>query len=159
MAGVLPVSFVLGKKPQGLGYTILEACRENPYYEVGESLRGHEFHYSKAVLEYSDKAKTVFKVLRGRGLDGRRDGLCRKNLLAMYTHVHAGGNRRWAKNFVARAEQYRKSKDPGPGSGEHDYANGIDKIRNPNFDAFVKSPTPSLRGAKRRGNLIGFLDE
>ncbi len=91
MVGVLPVNFVLEKKPQGHGYTVLEATRENPYYQVGETLKGHEFHYSKAVMEDTERSKAVFKVLRGWGLDGERDGLCHKNLLALYTHLHAGG--------------------------------------------------------------------
>jgi cobyrinic acid a,c-diamide synthase len=110
MAGVLPVSFVLEKKPQGHGYTVLEVLRQNPYYEVGETIRGHEFHYSKAVMEDSEKTRAVFKVLRGWGLDGESDGLCRKNLLAMYTHLHAGGNRIWAKSFVRQALLYGKKK-------------------------------------------------
>jgi len=110
MAGVLPVSFVLEKKPQGHGYTVLEVLRQNPYYEVGETLRGHEFHYSKAVMEDSEKAKAVFKVLRGWGLDGEKDGLCRKDLLAMYTHIHAGGNRTWAKSLIGRASRYGRKK-------------------------------------------------
>jgi cobyrinic acid a,c-diamide synthase len=110
MAGVLPVSFVLEKKPQGHGYTVLEVLRQNPYYEVGETLRGHEFHYSKAVMEDSEKAKAVFKVLRGWGLDGERDGLCRKDLLAMYTHIHAGGHRTWAKSLIGRASRYGRKK-------------------------------------------------
>lgn len=111
MADVLPVSFVLEKKPQGHGYTVLEVLRQNPYYQVGETLRGHEFHYSKAVIEDSERAKAVFKVLRGWGLDGQRDGLCRKNLLALYTHLHAGGNRAWARNLVRRAAQFAIKKN------------------------------------------------
>jgi cobyrinic acid a,c-diamide synthase len=110
MAGVLPVSFVLEKKPQGHGYTVLEVLRQNPYYEVGETLRGHEFHYSKAVMEDSERAKAVFKVLRGWGLDGERDGLCRKDLLATYTHLHAGGHRTWAKSLIGRASRYGRKK-------------------------------------------------
>jgi cobyrinic acid a,c-diamide synthase len=110
MAGILPVSFVLEKKPQGHGYTVLEVLRQNPYYEVGETLRGHEFHYSKAVMEDSEKAKAVFKVLRGWGLDGEKDGLCRKDLLGMYTHIHAGGNRTWAKSLIGRAARYGRKK-------------------------------------------------
>jgi cobyrinic acid a,c-diamide synthase len=110
MVGALPVSFILEKKPQGHGYTVLEVSRENPYYEVGETLRGHEFHYSKAVLEDGEQSKAVFKVLRGWGLDGERDGLCNKNLLALYTHLHAGGNRRWAQILAKRGDEFRKKK-------------------------------------------------
>ena len=111
MADVLPVSFVLEKKPQGHGYTVLEVLRQNPYHEVGETLRGHEFHYSRAIMDDSTKARAVFKVLRGWGLDGERDGLCKKNLLATYTHLHAGGNRAWAKNLVRQAAQYGAKKN------------------------------------------------
>jgi cobyrinic acid a,c-diamide synthase len=113
MVGALPVSFVLEKKPQGHGYTVLETLRRNPYYAVGETLRGHEFHYSKAVMENSEELKAVFKVLRGWGLDGQRDGLCWKNLLGLYSHVHAGGNRGWAQTLVRQAALFRKHKIAG----------------------------------------------
>jgi cobyrinic acid a,c-diamide synthase len=110
MVGALPVTFVLEKRPQGHGYTVLETLRENPYFEVGETLKGHEFHYSKAVLEDSEKQKAVFKVLRGSGLDGERDGLCRKNLLGLYTHVHAGGNPLWARTLFTQAALFKNNK-------------------------------------------------
>lgn len=99
MVGVLPLKFVLEKKPQGHGYTILEVVRENPFYPVGEVLRGHEFHYSRALITSSEELTSVFRVRRGHGLDGQRDGLCKKNLLATYTHIHAAGNPLWSKNF------------------------------------------------------------
>jgi len=100
MVGALPLSLILDKKPQGHGYTILEVADQNPYYPVGEVLKGHEFHYSKAVLHPSDDTRTVFKILRGEGIDGQKDGLCRKNLLATYTHIHAGGNLDWARRLM-----------------------------------------------------------
>ena len=97
MVGALPLSLILEKKPQGHGYTMLEVTGSNPFYPVGESLKGHEFHYSKALLHPSNDTRTVFKVLRGEGIDGQKDGLCRKNVLATYTHIHAGGNPEWAR--------------------------------------------------------------
>ena len=99
MVGTLPIDFILEKKPQGHGYTILEVTRENPYFPVRERVKGHEFHYSRPVIAESEKIQPVFKVLRGRGIDGQRDGLCTNNLLATYTHLHAAGNRMWAKNL------------------------------------------------------------
>ena len=95
MVGALPIRFLLEKKPQGHGYTILEVVKQNPYYQVGEELRGHEFHYSRPLIERSDEIYSVFKVSRGHGLDGEKDGLCKKNLLATYTHLHAGGSPLW----------------------------------------------------------------
>lgn len=108
MVGALPVKFILQKRPQGHGYTILEVDRSNPYYSQGEILRGHEFHYSKAVLTGEEDVNFAFKVNRGCGVDGVRDGIYKKNLLATYTHVHAAGNPLWAEGIIGAALDYRK---------------------------------------------------
>ncbi|MBC8417820.1 MAG: cobyrinate a,c-diamide synthase [Pseudomonadota bacterium] len=108
MVGALPVDFILQKKPQGHGYTVLEVSGPNPYYSVGETLRGHEFHYSKPVFTGDEHLDFVFKVGRGHGFDGERDGVCKKNLLATYTHVHAAGNPDWSRNFYRAALNHKK---------------------------------------------------
>ncbi|UCF82312.1 MAG: cobyrinic acid a,c-diamide synthase, partial [Desulfobacteraceae bacterium] len=108
MVGVVPVEFVLKKMPQGHGYTVLKVDRSNPYYPVGEILKGHEFHYSEAIIVGEENVDFVFKVCRGHGVDGKQDGILRKNVLATFTHIHAGGNRMWAKHLVRAASEYRK---------------------------------------------------
>nr|HID59585.1 hydrogenobyrinic acid a,c-diamide synthase (glutamine-hydrolyzing) [Desulfobacterales bacterium] len=108
MVGVLPIRFTLHEKPQGHGYTILEVSGDNPFYSVGEVLRGHEFHYSKAVFSSLGDIRLVFKVHRGCGIDGERDGICKKNLLATYTHIHSGGNSLWGEGFFKSAVMYKK---------------------------------------------------
>lgn len=113
MAGILPLKCVLEKKPQGHGYTILEVNRPNPFYPVGATLKGHEFHYSRPVIGDSEKIDTAFQVKRGRGLDGQRDGLYKKNLLATYTHLHAAGNMLWSKSFYNKALEFKHQKRPG----------------------------------------------
>jgi cobyrinic acid a,c-diamide synthase len=112
MAGALPLKFVLEKKPQGHGYTILEVKRPNPFYPVGEILKGHEFHYSKPLIREPEEIDAAFQVKRGRGLDGQRDGLYKKNLLATYTHVHAAGNSLWSKSFYNKALQVKLQNRP-----------------------------------------------
>jgi len=108
MVGALPVEFILQKKPQGHGYTMLEVDRSNPYYPVGEILKGHEFHYSKAVLTGKEGVAFAFKASRGNGIDGLRDGILKKNVLATYTHIHAAGTPLWAKNLFGTACDHRK---------------------------------------------------
>ena len=108
MAGILPLKCVLEKKPQGHGYTILETSRPNPYYPVGEILKGHEFHYSRPLITNAKGIETAFQVKRGHGLDGRRDGLYKKNLLATYTHLHASGNSLWGKSFFKKAIEFKR---------------------------------------------------
>ena len=43
MTGILPLTFDFFKRPQGHGYTIFRVEGENPYFEVGSEIRGHEF--------------------------------------------------------------------------------------------------------------------
>jgi cobyrinic acid a,c-diamide synthase len=114
MAGALPAVFGFGQKPQGHGYVELETLEPNPFFAVGESLRGHEFHYT--YLETLDMADVTFAfgLHRGHGFDGRRDGLCRRNVLASYTHVHACGTPRWAPAVVAAAARHRSAQHASP---------------------------------------------
>ncbi len=110
MVGALPIVFTLTKKPQGHGYTVLEVEQSNPYYPVGETLRGHEFHYSKPEITNEEKVTFTFKATRGNGILGQKDGICRKNLLATYTHIHAAGNTQWASNLFRNALEHKISK-------------------------------------------------
>jgi cobyrinic acid a,c-diamide synthase len=106
MTAVLPVVFAFRTKPQGHGYTMLETVENNPFFPVGDSLRGHEFHYT-CVDSFTAKDLTfAFRVRRGYGFDGQRDGLCRRNVLASYTHVHALGTESWAPSIVLAAERF-----------------------------------------------------
>jgi cobyrinic acid a,c-diamide synthase len=108
MVGALPVEFILQKTPQGHGYTVLKVAAPNPYYHVGDEVRGHEFHYSRPVVTREKGLQFAFTVNRGRGIDGVRDGLCRKNVLATYTHVHAAGNSHWAEGLFEAALSHKK---------------------------------------------------
>jgi cobyrinic acid a,c-diamide synthase len=113
MCGVLPVTFGFSRRPQGHGYTILEVTGGNPFFRTGITLKGHEFHYS-SVLEWRGRAEDlVYTMVRGTGLIDGKDGLCRKNVLATYTHLHASGTPQWAPALVAKARQYRASKESG----------------------------------------------
>ncbi|SPD73677.1 Cobyrinic acid A,C-diamide synthase [uncultured Desulfobacterium sp.] len=107
MVGELPIVFTLKKRPQGHGYTVLKVDRQNPYYEVGETIKGHEFHYSMPVITSREGWDFVFTMDRGSGIYDLRDGICRKNVLATYTHIHAGGNPQWAQNIYRVAVNYK----------------------------------------------------
>jgi cobyrinic acid a,c-diamide synthase len=87
----------------------LEVKKTNPYYRVGEILKGHEFHYARPVLTGDQNMDFVFKVSRGHGVDGKREGICQKNVLATFTHIHAAGNPIWAKGLFNVASKYRRS--------------------------------------------------
>jgi cobyrinic acid a,c-diamide synthase len=112
MVGALPVAFRMEKRPQGHGYTLLEVEKENPFFAVGRMLKGHEFHYSRILSLGEGGVHFAYRVKRGVGIDGARDGLCRKNVLATYSHLHALGTEGWAEALVARAMRYHTREIP-----------------------------------------------
>jgi len=109
MAGVLPVDFAFGAKPQGHGYAVLETVQSNPFFRVGESVRGHEFHYTYMQAPPPEGLTFAFQVRRGYGFDGQRDGLSLGSVLATYTHVHALGTENWAPSLVRAAIHFKSS--------------------------------------------------
>ena len=113
MADVLPIVFGLSKRPQGHGYTIIKAERENPYFKVGAEIRGHEFHYSRVLKWMGNDSDMVFSMKRGVGIINKTDGICYKNVLATYTHIHALGTPSWAAAMLQNAVSYRNKSKKG----------------------------------------------
>ena len=121
MVGLFPYDFVMGKKPQGHGYTVLEVVQENPFFPIGARLMGHEFHYSQIAPDPAADAAMAFRVTRGTGMGGRREGLVFNNVLATYTHLHAMGSAQWAPALVQRALEHQRDNlllDELPGGPE-----------------------------------------
>jgi cobyrinic acid a,c-diamide synthase len=110
MVGVLPLTFDFYSRPQGHGYTVVTVENENPFYEVGAEIRGHEFHYSRVLQWSGDKKDLVFRMQRGVGITRDKDGICYKNVLATYTHIHALGTPHWARALIRNAITYQKKK-------------------------------------------------
>ncbi|MDA8101092.1 MAG: cobyrinate a,c-diamide synthase [Nitrospiraceae bacterium] len=112
MASVIPADFVLEQRPQAHGYTIVETGGGNPFFPIGTILRGHEFHYSHIVRIDGD-LPMIYTMQRGRGIDGRSDGILFKNVVGTYTHVMATGTPQWAAGIVSAARTYRSSRKAG----------------------------------------------
>ncbi len=108
LAGVFPVRFGMSAKPQAHGYSIFEVVEENPFYEIGTIIKGHEFRYS-TILEWSGKSEELaLKMKRGVGFSEGREGLIKNNVLALYSHVHALGTEEWAKGFMSCCSRVKK---------------------------------------------------
>ncbi len=106
MAGVFDIDLRLDAKPVGHGYAQVCIDRPCPFFPNGTELRGHEFHYSGPVAP-PEAQQTCMAVDRGFGLGNRRDGLVKNNTMACYIHLHALGNRAWAKAVMRKAHDYR----------------------------------------------------
>lgn len=105
MTNVLPADFVLEKRPQAHGYTVIEVTRQNPFFDTGVVLKGHEFHYSR-IVNTDELTDTVFGMRRGVGINGKKDGLIKGNVLGTYTHLHALAAPEWAMGMVRKASEF-----------------------------------------------------
>jgi cobyrinic acid a,c-diamide synthase len=106
MAGVFPAEITMCRKPQGHGYSIMEVDSDNPYFERGRRIKGHEFHYT--TVENPNAAQTCLRVERGSGAYDKRDGFTAGNTFATYLHLHALSETGWAKAIANKAVEYRK---------------------------------------------------
>jgi len=99
MVGVIEADTLMTPKPIGRGYVQLAPTNKHPWNEVAEQIYAHEFHYSK--LENLDpKTHYAYEVLRGVGVDNKRDGILKHNLLATYSHLRNVGGNHWVEQFV-----------------------------------------------------------
>ena len=109
MAGIFPIVIGVNKKPQGHGYTVLKVEKANPFFAPGQMLHGHEFHYSH-VVSMAGKSGVffAFKMTKGEGIMNGRDGLCFRNVLATYTHLHALGSKEWTNGLINAAKAHKE---------------------------------------------------
>lgn len=114
MTGVLPLDFVLEKKPQAHGYVLLKVNGHTAFLDKDVIIKGHEFHYSR-VEKATGLSPFAYEMSRGSGIDGKSDGLIYKNVIGAYTHIHALGTPEWAVALVGKARDYRNSREAGPG--------------------------------------------
>lgn len=99
MVGAIPADVQFQETPVGKGYSELQATDSNGWLTADSVIKGHEFHYSR-LINIDPALSCGFKVVRGTGIDGKQDGILYQNVLASYTHLHAGVVKQWAGAFV-----------------------------------------------------------
>ncbi|MCF8011471.1 MAG: hydrogenobyrinic acid a,c-diamide synthase (glutamine-hydrolyzing) [Clostridiales bacterium] len=109
MVGALPFDVEMQEKPLGHGYITCQVKEENPYFPVGTTIKGHEFHHSRTI-NMESSLQQAWEVTRGHGIDGQVDGFVYKNVLACYTHLHALGTPCWAPALVHKAKEYKEQR-------------------------------------------------
>jgi cobyrinic acid a,c-diamide synthase len=104
MVGVIDGEILMHEKPVGRGYVIIEPTAQHPWRrpasaDFSQPLHAHEFHYSE-IRGLPADTRYAYTVKRGHGVDGKRDGIMRHNLLASYTHLRGTAGCDWPARFV-----------------------------------------------------------
>jgi cobyrinic acid a,c-diamide synthase len=115
MVGVVPADTVVGDRPQGRGLVLLEETQDAPWPRRAEqnAIPAHEFHYA-ALTNVGPGCRFAYRMRRGYGVDGGRDGVVIGNLLASFSHLRDTSRHHWARRFVAFVRQTRERRDAKP---------------------------------------------
>lgn len=109
MVGVIPGDVVMHARPVGRGYVRLQETADFPWphdTHAPQPRLGHEFHHSS--LENLDPSvRFAYRVQRGHGIDGERDGVMVHRVLASYAHLRLTGGNDWPRRFAAHVRRVR----------------------------------------------------
>ena len=105
MCGIFDAEVSMTTKLQALSYVQVDVQKKGPMASVGDSFRGHEFHYSH-VNRVGDVSFS-YHMARGRGIKDGMDGMIENNTLASYTHLHLGNRPSMASNLVDGMEIFK----------------------------------------------------
>jgi len=103
---IIPATCRISRSTRSLGYTIHRVIHDNVLSRSGDSVKGHEFHYSS--IELRSDVNYAYEVLRGYGIDGRHDGIIVHNTLASYTHILASSQENLFRRFIESCLHYSK---------------------------------------------------
>lgn len=107
MTDILSLSFGLSQRPVGHGYTEVKVVNPNPFFEIGETIRGHEFRYSHIMdIDYQEK-DMAFSMIRGKGIIAKKDGFFKNNVFGTYTHILASCTPAWSDAIIRKALEYK----------------------------------------------------
>ena len=112
MVGVIPADAVMHDRPQGRGLVLLQETEDAPWPSMNgpeAEIPAHEFHYA-ALENLSAGHRFAYRMARGEGMGGGRDGIVIGNLLASFSHLRVSPRNPWVERFVAFVRRHRESR-------------------------------------------------
>ncbi len=107
MVGILDAETVMTRKLT-LGYTLARALNDSIISKAGDSLKGHEYHFSEIRSAPRD-ASFAYEMRRGKGILDRSEGWQVYNTLACYSHTHMCSMPQTASRFVKACLSYSRT--------------------------------------------------
>lgn len=123
MSGCFDFRVTMSKRLRSLGYRQITLKQDTVIGKKGDTLRGHEFHYSSLEnpdpkISNSEKpdpdTTDIYDVQSRAGQNIALKGYQRYNTLGSYLHVHFGSNPKSANSFVKACRTFKQDKEPWP---------------------------------------------
>lgn len=102
MSGLINANSIMTSKPV-IGYIQARALSDNIICDSGQIICGHEFHYSRIILDSCDSC--AFEFVRAKTEETHKCGYVSENILASYLHVNFFGNEKLAAKFLDSNER------------------------------------------------------
>jgi cobyrinic acid a,c-diamide synthase len=118
MVGVLPGWTRMLDRLKSLGYVEVRLSEDSLFGRRGDTLRGHEFHYSELVGDPTEASAwmAVYSMKRMRSAAFVKEGFQCGNVLASYVHAHFASRPKSVAHFVSLCHNMRK---PTGGAENH----------------------------------------
>lgn len=111
MTGCFPFTTTMSSRLRSLGYREVTLRQETPIGRAGETIRGHEFHYSGLTGPAAEKGtEAVYDVSDRLGREAVPEGFLAQRTLGSYIHLHFGSNPAAAVHFVQTCRSFRHQK-------------------------------------------------
>lgn len=106
LVGLVPAKCIMEKRLMGIGYVETEVLKDSVLASVGETFRGHEFHYSRLETKGSDYP-WAYRLRKSMDSPEFTEGYARANILATYVHVHMANHPGLAQKFLDTCRKYK----------------------------------------------------
>ena len=105
MTGCLPFATRMLDRRKALGYREVTQKQDTILGPAGQTMRGHEFHYS-TIVGGCGLIKGVYQLTDRAGLEKEDEGFFVHQTLGSYVHLHLGSCPEGAHHFVAACRQW-----------------------------------------------------
>ena len=109
MTGCFPFVTTMFSRLKSLGYREITLTKDTVIGKRGQTIRGHEFHYSE-LTEASEDIETVYQVSSRAGMHTTTEGYRVNRTLGSYNHLHFGSCPEVARQFVNACLDYKKER-------------------------------------------------
>ncbi|WP_155312821.1 cobyrinate a,c-diamide synthase [Desulfosarcina ovata] len=110
MTGCLPFATRMLDRLKALGYREVTQTRETVLGPAGQTMRGHEFHYS-ALSETEAPGGGAYRIADRAGAPRAAEGMVVNQTLGSYVHLHFGSCPRAAAHFVQACRRWTEGKN------------------------------------------------
>ena len=110
MTDCFPFVTTMSGRLKSMGYREITLTKDTVIGKRGQTVKGHEFHYSE-LTKISEDIETVYQMTPRLGMHTTKEGYIQNRTLGSYNHLHFGSCPEVAGQFVKSCLDYKKERE------------------------------------------------